>query len=37
MNTDWSREAWATVSQASECVDDKSLEVTDWYFSKKQL
>ena len=27
----------ATVSQASERVDDKSLEVTDWYFSKKQL
>jgi len=27
----------ATTSQASERVDDKSLEVTDWYFSKKQL
>lgn len=27
----------ATVAQASERVDDKSLEVTDWYFSKKQL
>jgi peroxiredoxin (alkyl hydroperoxide reductase subunit C) len=27
----------ATVSQARERVDDKSLEVTDWYFSKKQL
>ena len=27
----------ATVSQASERVDDKSLEVIDWYFSKKQL
>ena len=27
----------ATTSQASERVDDKSLEVTDWYFSKKEL
>lgn len=27
----------ATTSQASERVADKSLEVTDWYFSKKQL